>query len=154
MVSYNRPVMSKFIAVELNLEIFSYTEITWHMIWFTVVLLSQPRGLKAILLKWGFTDILLWIITGVKELYNNFGDAKIYRRKEEAGVWIWWGRERRSTQQWESSGTQEYMNQTEQEPKPSTSTAAENRPTTNTSTGRLALLPTPTLPVYDLRVEI
>ena len=49
---------------------------------------------------------------------------------------------------------EEYMSQTDQEPKPSTSTAAENRPTTNTSTGRLALLPTPTLPVYDLRVEI
>ena len=56
------------------------------------------------------------------------------------------------------------MNQTEPEPstynaatrptaKPSTVTAAENWPTTNTSTGRLVLLPTPTLPVYNLRVE-
>ena len=52
---------------------------------------------------------------------------------------------------------EEYMNQTEPEPKPSTSTAAENRPTTNrptaTATERPALLPTPTLPVYHLRLE-
>lgn len=53
---------------------------------------------------------------------------------------------------------EEYMNQTEPEPKPSTSTAAENRPATNrptanTSTERPALLPTPTLPVYHLRLE-
>ena len=46
---------------------------------------------------------------------------------------------------------EEYMNQTEQEP--ALSATAQNRLAANTSTERPALLPTPTLPVYNLKTS-